>query len=328
MPHPLVLALLGWSVTGSISTSALTPVTPPAARGGGGSTPWPRKVISWWYASGSQASFDGLLHQINTPARLPLVTSIQTYCGHDVSDDGKIIMNPAQGNISVCREYFPKLARLGVRPELATGAGNCSIVSYRRLWADTSESPQVLLQAALAVNASGWNIDLEPQGGPNTGKPGWGCQGGSLPVGDAADAKLFGSWLSAVRAVLNPHGIRLTVDVASWSPVLKEYATLAASVDRMQTMSTYNGDGFVGWHAQFSTFVAASPRAAAGIGLGVWDDEKGAWWETERGAKAKVAAAIASGVEELACFRLVPGANATPASFWWGALQPFMAVQH
>jgi len=96
----------------------------------------------------------------------------------------------------------------------------------------------VLLKAALSVNASGWNIDLEPQGGPDTGKPGWGCQGGSLPIGTAADAKLFASWLSAVRAVLSPHGIRLTVDVASWSPVLKQYKTLAPAVDRLQTMST------------------------------------------------------------------------------------------
>jgi hypothetical protein len=28
---------------------------------------------------------------------------------------------------------------------------------------DTTNSPQVLLTAALTVNASGWNIDLEPQ---------------------------------------------------------------------------------------------------------------------------------------------------------------------
>ena len=90
----------------------------------------------------------------------------------------------------------------------------------------------MLLKAALSVNASGWNIDLEPQGGPDTGKPGWGCQGGSLPIGTAADAKLFASWLSAVRAVLSPHGIRLTVDVASWSPVLKQYKTLAPAAER------------------------------------------------------------------------------------------------
>lgn len=64
-------------------------------------------------------------------------------------------MNPKQGNISACSAYFPRLLELGVRPELATGAGNCSIVTYRKLWADTTDSPQVLLKAALAVNASG-----------------------------------------------------------------------------------------------------------------------------------------------------------------------------
>lgn len=60
-----------------------------------------------------------------------------------------------------------------------------------------------------------------------------------MPIGTADDAKLYAKWLSAVRAVLNPHGIRLTADVASWSPVLTEYATLAPAVDRLQTMSTY-----------------------------------------------------------------------------------------
>lgn len=281
------------------------------------------------YASGSQESFEALLDQIKQPARLPLVTSIQTYCGHDISDAGEIIMNPHQGNISACSKYFPELAKLGVRPELATGAGNCSIVTYRKLWADTTESPQVLLKAALAVNASGWNIDLEPQGGPNTGKPGWGCQGGSLPIGTAADAKLFARWLAAVRAVLNPHGIRLTADVASWSPVLREYATLAPAVDRLQTMSTYNGASLNGWTDGFRAFISATPNRAAGVGLGVWDDSKNQWWETAAGAKAKVTAAIASGVEELACFRLIPAAGAqagedTPATFWWNALEPFM----
>lgn len=301
-----------------------------APAGGGilatGGAPWPEKVISWWYASGSQADFAALIKQINQPARLPLVTSIQSYCGHDISDDGRIIMNPGQGNISACREFFPELSKLGVRPELTTGAGNCSIDTYRKLWTDTTNSPQVLLQAALEVNASGWNIDLEPQGGPNTGKPGWGCQGGSLPIGNAADAKLFTGWLSAVRAVLQPHGIRLTVDVASWSPVLKEYATLASAVDRMQTMTTYNGANLVAWEGDFNEFLRTTPISKAGVGLGVWDDQKGDWWETAAAAPAKVQHAIASGVHELACFRLVPAQPETPASYWWDALQPFLKV--
>ena len=81
-------------------------------------------------------------------------------------------------------------------------------------------------------------------------------------------------------------------------------------------------------------FVNHTPRYAAGVGLGVWDDSKKQWWETVAGAKAKVAAAIASGVKELACFRLIPTVNSnernrqrgveTPASYWWDALEPFM----
>ena len=125
---------------------------------------------------------------------------------------------------------------------------------------------------------------------------------------------------------MNPHGIRLTVDVASWSPVLKEYATLAPAVDRLQTMSTYNGVGQVEWDDDFHAFIDAAPLSAAGIGLGVWSDAKNQWWETAEGAKAKVAAAIASGVPELACFRLIPAASSdeTPSVFWWDALKPFV----
>jgi hypothetical protein len=327
LPVPTMLAVLLSALLLAHTESGTLDGTPSYSLPSSSWAPWPRKVISWWYASGSQESFEALIEQIKQPARLPLVTSVQTYCGHDVSDDGKIIMNPHQGNISACIEYFPRLAKLGVRPELATGAGNCSIVSYRKLWTDTTESPQALLQAALAVNASGWNIDLEPQGGPDTGKPGWGCQGGSLPKGNASDARLFAGWLSAVRAVLNPHGIRLTVDVASWSPVLREYATLAPAVDRLQTMSTYNGAGFLAWDVGFREFIHATPISAAGIGLGVWNDTKHQWWESPAGAKAKVAAATASGVRELACFRLIPsagGGEETPANFWWEMLDPFL----
>ena len=64
----------------------------------------------------------------------------------------------------------------------------------------------------------------------------------------------------------------------------------------------------------------------------VWNDGKGQWWENATGAKAKVAVAIASGVEELACFRLAPAVPAggggadTPAGYWWDALAPFIQL--
>ena len=88
-----------------------------------------------------------------------LVTSIMSYCGLDVADNATIITT----FYSTCKQLFPALSQLGIRSELALNAGNCSIDVYRRLWADTIVSPATLLSSALAANATGINIDLEPQ---------------------------------------------------------------------------------------------------------------------------------------------------------------------
>lgn len=69
---------------------------------------------------------------------------------------------------------------------------------------DTTTSPRVLLAAAIAAGASGIDVDLEPQADN--------CAG--APTGDASDAALYAGWLAATRAVLAPHGIRLT----AWVP--------------------------------------------------------------------------------------------------------------
>lgn len=42
-----------------------------------GGAPWPKKVLSWWYAANTEANWKLLLKQVDQPARLPLVTSIQ-----------------------------------------------------------------------------------------------------------------------------------------------------------------------------------------------------------------------------------------------------------
>ena len=94
-----------------------------------------------------------------------------------------------------------------------------------------------------------------------------------------------------------------------------------------------NGASRLQWELSFKEFIDATPRSAAGVGLGVWNDSKAQWWETAAGAKAKVAQAIESGVEELAAFRLVPCTLAegcehnsaeAPITFWWEALAPFL----
>jgi hypothetical protein len=88
-----------------------------------------------------------------------VVTSVMSYCGLNVADNASIITDFSGS----CGALFPALSKIGVRNEICLNAGNCSIDTYRKLWSDVSTSPSVLLNAALAANASGINIDLEPQ---------------------------------------------------------------------------------------------------------------------------------------------------------------------
>jgi hypothetical protein len=73
-----------------------------------------------------------------------------------------------------------------------------------RVWACVGELLCVCVAACPSPLCLLFYSDLEPQADN--------CQGAGS--GDASDAVLFAKWLSAVRAVLNPAGVRLTVDVA------------------------------------------------------------------------------------------------------------------
>ena len=269
-------------------------------------------TISFWVAPDGGAYVNRTVAMVG--AHLATVTSVMAYCGLDIRDDGSLVTSFSDA----CAALFPQLRALGVRTELATNSGNCSIAAMRLLWADLAVAPAQLLAAALAARADGINIDFEPQADS--------CQGG--PTGDAADAALFAAWLAAVRAQLAPHGVRLTVDVAAWSPVLSQYAVLSRGADRLLNMETYNGGSAAAWAATLDTYVAGTPLAAAGVGLGAWSDGKGDWWETAPAAAYKVNASRAARVPELAVFRIVPAPDVTPAwplDFWWPALQSFHA---
>lgn len=267
----------------------------------------PTRWVSWWYACDNNWP---AAVKIIQAANLSTVTSVQTYCGWTVADNGTVVGSTS----SQCKSFFEAITALGVQAELTLDSGNCSIDAYRTLWKDTIDSPQLLLQAAQAVNATGWNIDLEPQGDN--------CQSGG--TGTPADAVLFASWLTATKKVLNTAGIRLTVDVASWSPVLSQYGVLASSVDRLQCMETYNGDSLDQWLTYYNDFLNAIPIDKAGVGIGTWLDGKTDWWETPVGAQTKINYAIQDHVPELACFRIDPETSPTwPPTFWWNILNNY-----
>jgi hypothetical protein len=274
---------------------------------------WSSRVVSFWYAPDN----DWPSAVAIVKAHPGLVTSVMSYCGVDIADNGTIMSRFA----STCASLFPALRAINVRTEIATGSGNCSIAAMRLLWADTAVSPRVLRDAVALAGADGLNIDFEPQADNCAGSP----------TGNAADAALFGTWLAAVREQLRPLGARLTVDVASWSPVLREYAPLAAATDRLLSMETYNGQSEGEWTSYFSEFLSGTPLAAAGVGLGAWQDKTpDSWWETAAAAQFKVNASIAARVPELAVFRIVPEPEVQPEwplAHWWAALAPFVAQQ-
>jgi hypothetical protein len=269
---------------------------------------WSKKMVSMWYAPNN-----------NWPQAVSLikahkgsVTSVMSYCGLDVRDNGTVITEFS----SACASLFPALQSLGVQAEIVINAGNCSIDTYRLLWSDVTVSPRVLRDAVIAANASGLNVDFEPQADN--------CKGG--PTGTAGDAASFAAWLQAVRAQLAPLGARLTVDVASWSPVLAQYAVLAQGVDRLLDMSTYNGDAAASWSTEFDSFVSKAPIDTVGVGLGGWSDGGNAWWETQAAANYKVGKSMAAKVPELAVFRIVPEESPSwPLDFWWTPLEHFLS---
>jgi hypothetical protein len=254
------------------------------------------------------------------------------YCGYAVADDGTITGDLSPACISPPPTaaagapptgMIPGLLALGVRPELVLNSGNCSIAAYRALWANATATAHVLVSLANAVGAAGFNLDLEPQAdncaGPGTGEP--------------ADALAYAAFLATARPILNAAGLRLTVDVCDWSPVLSNYTALAPVADRLFDMETYNAASFAQWLGYYGNIVngAVAPRSAVGIGLGCWVDSStnGTWSVMPQSGAQRVGQVLADGIPELAMFRLVPvtGADppAWPEGWWWDALALYMA---
>jgi hypothetical protein len=125
-----------------------------------------------------------------------------------------------------------------------------------------------------------------------------------------------------LRKLFNAHELRVTVDVAVWTPALSDFSLLAKSCDRVMDMSTYNGDSAAQWQPLYEALKGTTPANARGLGLGAWDDGKGSWWETATGAQAKVSTAKKDGIPELAIFRLET-AHSWPPAFWWPLLADF-----
>eukprot|EP00656_Telonema_subtile_P039633 TRINITY_DN44721_c0_g1_i1.p1 TRINITY_DN44721_c0_g1~~TRINITY_DN44721_c0_g1_i1.p1 ORF type:complete len:245 (+),score=47.46 TRINITY_DN44721_c0_g1_i1:177-911(+) len=186
----------------------------------------PKRSVSFWYSP----SAGDLNQTISVLTRnKDAVTSMMLYCGHSVSNEGKLV-----GTVSpLCvgpGGIVPALVELGIGVEFVVNDGSTNATAHKIFMADPTSIPS-LLAIGQANKISGWNLDLEPQSVPGT----------------AADAVVYAAFCQKLRAALNPAGIRLTIDVAQWSVMLAQFSVLAPSVDRLMNMETYNADSLNGW---------------------------------------------------------------------------------
>jgi hypothetical protein len=284
--------------------------------------------VSFWYGPASYGGSDinATLNMLSTHRKA--VTSVMVYCGHTVASDRitldsnstpGLCLDPAPGRDAL----FAGMKKVGVKPELCLNGGNSNISDYRRFFANAEENVADMVKIGKTFGAAGWNMDLEPQVGS--------------PSSTAADAVLYAAFCTKARAALNAAGMRLTIAVAQWSPMLSAFSVLAPTVDRLLDMETYSANSMAGWlngdaYGGYYTKLLAPdvPRSVAGPGLECWPAAKcgGApCWSTTAASAAERMDRIASdGVPEVALFRIVAIPNANmPQDFWWPLLEQFLA---
>ena len=233
---------------------------------------------------------------------------------------------------STCLKTAEGLTAAGIRVELLIGGPDGAGTGPSTNWtpsafeaANASTFAATMVEVAKRYNATGINMDLEPdQGGGPTLLPG-----------------PYAAYLKTVKPILNAGGLRLTADVAAWCKMTSDYALLAPAVDRLLNMEQYNADSMEGWlkgdayGGYYEQFVAAAPVDKCAPGLGIWGakcakNASGApqpcWSTLEESGAPRIDRMIADNVPEIALFRLmwIGGAH-QPAAWWWPVLDKFAA---
>eukprot|EP01029_Cantina_marsupialis_P030098 TRINITY_DN795_c0_g2_i1.p1 TRINITY_DN795_c0_g2~~TRINITY_DN795_c0_g2_i1.p1 ORF type:complete len:311 (+),score=75.69 TRINITY_DN795_c0_g2_i1:99-935(+) len=96
-----------------------------------------------------------------------------------------------------------------------------------------------------------YNVDWEP-----TNKE-------SVSAQDATD---YANFLDIFAKEMHKHQLKVTVDIASWSPIWDPKKIGATAVDQVISMSTYTGT-FTTWERHVETLVASVPLEKLSIGL-------------------------------------------------------------
>eukprot|EP00037_Helgoeca_nana_P018478 m.176806 g.176806 ORF g.176806 m.176806 type:complete len:303 (+) comp24460_c0_seq1:1735-2643(+) len=278
-----------------------------------------KRNVSFWYAPASYGGSDiGAVLQVlknNSGA----VTSVMNYCGTSIGPGGSLLQDEA--NAALCtKTLLPGLTAIGVNPEIVLNSGTNNVSDYRLFFANASQQIPVLVSVAKRFGAVGINMDLEPQVGSPSSTP--------------ADAVVYAAFCAKLKVALNAIGVRLTIAVANWSPMLSNFKVLAPSVDRLMSMETYNANSMAGWlggdafGGDYNELVAPGVlRTNVAPGLGCWPALCGknpCWTTTAASGPVRMDKITADDIPEVAMFRLIQiPSQQWPQQWWWPLLKTF-----
>ena len=283
----------------------------------------PQQQVSLWYGPGSYGGEDMAATVELLRAHSGAVTNLLVYCGHSVGATG-LEYDPKLGALCLEGGLLANVSALGIVPEIVVDSGSSNVTDYRRFFANATANIAALVAEGGRFGAQGIHFDLEPQKGS--------------PASTTEDSVLYAEFLRQARdvfAAAKPRPMRLTVAVAEWCAMTKNYAPLAAATDRLMDMETYNAESMRGWlqgdayGGYYETFERQAGAAKAAPGLGGWNASCGdhaCWSTTAASGAARLARAQADGVREVAVFRIVQqeGAQKMPQDWWWPLLEDFV----
>lgn len=261
------------------------------------------RQISWWWDGLGTTAPDSMLQWVGNHTNI--VSSVFMNCGPQMGWTSPSIPGVVGNLSSGCLDAIPKLGTLGVRAELWLGESD-DIKLHHALFANAKLIGEQLNALGSAHNITGFNMDLEPSSSTH------------------ADAANYAAFLGVVRGLLNRNSIRLTADVAGWCPMTADFPTIAASVDRINYMTTYNAASLEQWEGYFVEAFNPTPIDKLGVGLGCWIDSQtnNTWSTTPESAEERMCRLMNASVVEIDMFRLLPEEN-WPEPFWIPQLEQY-----
>jgi len=181
-----------------------------------------------------------------------------------------------------------------------------------------------LMKLAIRHNADGWNLDLEPQNSVSS------------------DALVYADFCRRMKLWTDIYKLRLSVDVALWSPMIAQFELLSINVDRIYDMDTYVANSYSGWllgddwGGNYSSFVNDKiNRSKNGIGLGAWPTEEcgkvTCWSAMPQSGLIRINRIIQDNILDIGIWDIEGPqsntdntfCNSTPMIWWWPLFELF-----